>query len=200
MRLPSASVADTVDQGLYAEVGEAVAAKSHLMSTFASAHYRVNDPAPYATTTLAMQNRIRTLVRTQFWQNSRPRQFLFRFRKPKLIRKRKVNSENHATLLLCRMEIRSYQSRKTILWTSWELQCHLVMLQLRRNVPFHLLEAKIVVIYLCQIGRKSFRHHHSNSLHQFQLRLQQPHRQILRQETISWGNRCVKVEKFFLSR
>ena len=62
MRLPS----ENVDQGLYAEVGEAAAAKSHLMSTFASAHYRVNDPAPYATTTLAMQNRIRTLVRTQF--------------------------------------------------------------------------------------------------------------------------------------
>ena len=61
MRLPS----ENVDQGLYAEVGEAAAAKSHLMSTFASAHYRVNDPAPYATTTLAMQNRIRTLVRNQ---------------------------------------------------------------------------------------------------------------------------------------
>ena len=61
MRLPS----ENVDQGLYAEVGEAAAAKSHLMSTFASAHYRVNDPAPYATTTLAMQNRIRTLVRIQ---------------------------------------------------------------------------------------------------------------------------------------
>ena len=52
------------DHGLYAEVGDAT--KSHLMSTFGgSPNYRPpcnGDPAPYATTTLAMQNRIRTLV------------------------------------------------------------------------------------------------------------------------------------------
>lgn len=51
-------------QGLYAEVGDMVN-KSHLMSTFGSSNgqpYRVADPAPYATTTLAMQNRIRTMV------------------------------------------------------------------------------------------------------------------------------------------
>ena len=57
--------------GLYAEVGESAAPssgnKSHLMSTFggSSGHnYRMggSDPAPYATTTLAMQNRIRTMV------------------------------------------------------------------------------------------------------------------------------------------
>ena len=57
------------DQGLYAEVGDANSNKSHLMSTFAGpptpsgGHYRLGqDPAPYATTTLAMQNRIRTMV------------------------------------------------------------------------------------------------------------------------------------------
>ena len=54
------------DQGLYAEVGDANSNKSHLMSTFAApsgGNYRLGpDPAPYATTTLAMQNRIRTMV------------------------------------------------------------------------------------------------------------------------------------------
>lgn len=50
-----------VQDQLYAEVGDN---KSHLMSTFGSNnHYRMtNEPAPYATTTLAMQNRIRNLV------------------------------------------------------------------------------------------------------------------------------------------
>ena len=51
--------------GLYAEVGEA--ANKHLLSTFGSAGnhttYRNNDPAPYATTTLAMQNKVRTMVK-----------------------------------------------------------------------------------------------------------------------------------------
>ena len=62
------------DQGLYAEVGDANSNKSHLMSTFAGpptpsgGHYRLGaDPAPYATTTLAMQNRIRTMV--SFWSS-----------------------------------------------------------------------------------------------------------------------------------
>ena len=50
--------------GLYAEVGEASANK-HLLSTFGGSvmtTYRNNDPAPYATTTLAMQNKVRTMV------------------------------------------------------------------------------------------------------------------------------------------
>ena len=54
------------DQGLYAEVGDANSNKSHLMSTFGGppgGNYRLGpEPAPYATTTLAMQNRIRTMV------------------------------------------------------------------------------------------------------------------------------------------
>ncbi len=63
------------EQSLYAEVGDP-SNKSHLMSTFGSSsvaspsanNYRlvVQDPAPYATTTLAMQNRIRTMVRLPF--------------------------------------------------------------------------------------------------------------------------------------
>ena len=55
--------------GLYAEVGEA--ANKHLLSTFGSAGnhttYRNNDPAPYATTTLAMQNKVRTMVSEFFY-------------------------------------------------------------------------------------------------------------------------------------
>ena len=55
------------DQALYAEVGDANSNKSHLMSTFGTTpsggNFRLGpDPAPYATTTLAMQNRIRTMV------------------------------------------------------------------------------------------------------------------------------------------
>ena len=61
------------DQGLYAEVGDANSNKSHLMSTFAApsgGNYRLGpDPAPYATTTLAMQNRIRTMV-SKKWQSN----------------------------------------------------------------------------------------------------------------------------------
>ena len=61
--------------GLYAEVGEA-AANKHLLSTFGSVsgvgnhttpYHRNNDPAPYATTTLAMQNKVRTMVSEVFF-------------------------------------------------------------------------------------------------------------------------------------
>jgi roundabout axon guidance receptor 2 len=61
------------DQGLYAEVGDITTTSGnnnkshqHLMQSFAgfSPHmnYRPGDPAPYATTTLAMQNRMRVMV------------------------------------------------------------------------------------------------------------------------------------------
>lgn len=55
------------DQGLYAEVGDIVGNNnSSLLSTFGGGmmmgYSRPGDPAPYATTTLAMQNRMRNLV------------------------------------------------------------------------------------------------------------------------------------------
>ena len=49
---------DENGQELYAEVGDCDLSGGHLTS-----FNRSGDPAPYATTTLAMQNRVRTLVR-----------------------------------------------------------------------------------------------------------------------------------------
>ena len=53
-------------QSLYAEVGEiGVYNNNGLLTTFNGPMMRPSDPAPYATTTLAMQNRTRTMVRKQ---------------------------------------------------------------------------------------------------------------------------------------
>ena len=75
--------------GLYAEVGEA-AANKHLLSTFGSVsgvgnhttpYHRNNDPAPYATTTLAMQNKVRTMVSEFFYMYHKVSEFFFSYQK-----------------------------------------------------------------------------------------------------------------------
>ena len=56
---PATTITNNNSQDLYAEVGD-VTATSNLLSTFNNQHADQNqfggDPAPYATTTLAMQN------------------------------------------------------------------------------------------------------------------------------------------------